>query len=319
MRPNSDRTKLLVMTGLAALALILYIVVGLNSRNWQYALSLRVPKLIAIVLTGCAIAVSTVVFQTVTNNRILTPSIMGLDSLYLLIQSLALYVFGANSQIVLNPKLNFALAVVGMIGFAVLLYRLLFRREDHDLLFLLLVGVIMGTFFDSGSSFVQMVIDPNEFATLQNRMLASFNNVNTDILWIAGAVLAVVLVYTSRYTHILDVLALGREHAINLGIRYEAVVRRLLILVAIMVSVSTGLVGPIMFLGLLVANMAREILTAHYHKYLLIAACLISVLALTGGQFLAERVFNFATPISVVINLVGGLYFILLLLKESRA
>ena len=129
MRPNSDRTKLLVMTGLAALALILYIVVGLNSRNWQYALSLRVPKLIAIVLTGCAIAVSTVVFQTVTNNRILTPSIMGLDSLYLLIQSLALYVLVPTADRG-QPQAELRLSRAGMIaGFAVLLYRLLFRRE----------------------------------------------------------------------------------------------------------------------------------------------------------------------------------------------
>lgn len=318
-RTKSDRSKLLMLTLASLVVIVLYVVVGLNSRNWQYALSLRLPKVIAIVVTGCAIAFSTVIFQTVTNNRILTPSIMGLDSLYLLLQSLAVFIFGSTSRLVINPTLNFLVVVIGMIGFAAVLYRMLFRREDGDLLFLLLVGVIMGTLFDSGASFVQMVIDPNEFTMLQNRMFASFNNVNTNILWFAGTILVLTIIGAVRYMHILDVLALGREQAVNLGVDYDSIIRRLLIVVAVLVSVSTGLVGPIMFLGLLVANLAREVFATYKHKYLLAGASLIGILALVSGQLLAERVFNFATPISVLINLIGGLYFILLLLKESRA
>ncbi len=318
-RYHTDRRLLLVLAAVVVVVSVAYLVVGLNSRSWQYALSLRVPKLMAMIVTGAAIAFSTVTFQTITNNRILTPSIMGLDSLYLLVQSAAVYLFGSASELVVNPKLNFLVVVVAMVAFAVVLYAMLFRSETRDLMSLLLVGVILGTLFESGASFIQMVIDPNEFSQLQNKMFASFNNMNTGILWIAGLILAATLVGTARRLSILDVLALGREHALNLGVPYERVVRRLLIVVAVLVSVSTGLVGPIMFLGLLVANLARELIGTYLHKYLLAGTSLISILALVGGQFLAERVFNFATPISVLINLAGGLYFILLLLKESRA
>ena len=163
-----------------------------------------------------------------------------------------------------------------------------------------------------------MVIDPNEFLVLQNRMFASFNNVNTDILLIALVAMGVVLLYSRRYFAVLDVLALGRDQAINLGVEYEGIVRRMLIVVAVLMAVSTGLVGPITFLGLLVTNLAREFLSTYEHKYLVLGSVLVAVIALVGGQLLAERVLNFATPISVLINLAGGLYFIYLLLKEHQ-
>jgi len=317
-RYAADRRLIAILALLVAVVSVLYIVVGLKSSTWRYALSLRVPRLLAMIVTGAAAAYSTVTFQTLTNNRILTPAIMGLDSLYVLLQSLAVYLFGAGSVVVSDPRLNFLVVIAGMLAFAVVLYNFLYRREERGLAFLLLVGIILGTFFQSGASFIQMVVDPNEFSVLQNRMLASFNNMNTGILWLAGILLVGAMIVIARQLTTLDVLALGREHAINLGVPYDRVVRRLMVVVAVLVSVSTGLVGPLMFLGLLVANLARERLHTYLHRYLL-AAALISILALVGGQFLAERVFNFAAPISVLINLAGGLYFILLLLKESRA
>ncbi|WP_205689094.1 iron chelate uptake ABC transporter family permease subunit [Bacillus subtilis] len=73
------------------------------------------------------------------------------------------------------------------------------------------------------------------------------------------------------------------------------------------------------FLGLLVVNVARELFRTYRHTYLLLGSFFISVIALVGGEFLVEKVFTFQTPLSVLIDLVGGLYFIYLLLKESRS
>ncbi|NLV92602.1 MAG: iron chelate uptake ABC transporter family permease subunit [Firmicutes bacterium] len=313
-----NRRKIVLLSVVALVLVILYLTIGLNSRNWEYALSRRIPNTIAIIATGAAIAFATTVFQTVTNNRVLTPGVMGLDSLYLVIQTAIVFAFGSTSLVVVNRQLNFLLAVGGMVVFALLLYNLLFKRESTDIYFVLLVGLIVGTLFQSGASFMQMVIDPNEFLVLQNRMFASFNNVNTDILLIALVAMGVVLLYSRRYFAVLDVLALGRDQAINLGVEYEGIVRRMLIVVAVLMAVSTGLVGPITFLGLLVTNLAREFLSTYEHKYLVLGSVLVAVIALVGGQLLAERVFNFVTPISVLINLAGGLYFIYLLLKEHQ-
>lgn len=296
----------------------LFIFIGLNSRNWDYALSRRIPKIIAIILTGSAIAFSSLVFQTITNNRILTPSVLGLDSLYMFIQTFIVFVFGSTTLAKAGEGFNFIVAVGCMAFFSIVLFKLLFKREGNNIFFLLLLGLVFGTFFQSLTSFMQVLIDPNEFLVVQNRMFASFNNVNTKLIWLAVIGMLLTMGYTYKYLRSLDVLSLGRENAINLGVEYDKVVKRMLIVVSILVSVSTALVGPITFLGLLVVNITREFLNTYKHKYLIIGSMLISSITLVGGQLIAERIMNFSTPISVVINLVGGLYFIFMLLREER-
>ena len=164
-----------------------------------------------------------------------------------------------------------------------------------------------------------MVIDPNEFLIIQDKMFASFNNINTDILLISIIGILLIIAYAYDYFKVLDVLSLGKEQAINLGVPYNKVVKRMLIVISILVSISTALVGPITFLGLLAVNLTYEYIRTYKHKYLIITSVFISIIALVGGQFIVERLLNFGTPLSVIINFTGGIYFIHLLLKESKA
>ena len=117
----------------------------------------------------------------------------------------------------------------------------------------------------------------------------------------------------------LDVMSLGKEQAVNLGINYDYMVKKILIIVSILVSVSTALVGPITFLGILVTNLAYQLVKDYRHSVIVPTAILLSLAALIGGQFLVERVFHFSTTVGVIINFIGGLYFIYILLKEERA
>src|SRR5690606_22680879 len=156
------------------------------------------------------------------------------------------------------------------------------------------------------------------FLMVQDKMFASFNNIKVDLLWIAGITILIVSLYFLRLAKYLDVLSLGRDQAINLGVDYDYVVKRLLIVVAILISVATALVGPITFLGLLVVNVAYQFMKTYRHRYLMAGSVLISIIALVGGQLIVERVFTFSTTLSVIINFIGGVYFIFLLLKESR-
>jgi iron complex transport system permease protein len=313
----NDRTKLWILAALAVLLIGIFLFNDIGG-NWEYILSRRFKKISAIVLTGSAIALSTVIFQTVTNNRILTPSIIGLDSLYMLIQTFVVFVFGSATLMAMKAQIHFLLSVGLMMIFAGLLYKLLFRREGNHLYFLLLVGIVCGVFFSSVTSFMQKLIDPNEFLIVQDRMFASFNNINTSILMLAFVVIGLTCAYLSRFAKYLDVLALGKEHSVNLGVPYDRVVQRLLIIVAVLVSVSTALVGPITFLGLLVANVAHQMLRSFRHRYVVLGGVLVSIVALVGGQLLVERVFTFTTTISVIINFIGGMYFIYLLLRENK-
>ena len=297
---------------------VLFLVYGLNPNSYQYALSRRIPKLIAIAMTGSGVAVSSVVFQTVTNNRILTPSVLGLDSLYNLFQTLIVFSLGSLNVALMGSNLNFLIAGGLMIVFSLFLFKMMFRRENTNLFFLLMIGMIFGTLFSSLSSFMQMVMDPNEFLIVQNKMFASFNNVKSSLLGISMITMGLTLFWVLKDVKKLDVLALGKEQAINLGIDYDRMVRKLLIAVAILVSVSTALVGPVTFLGILVTNLAYQMINDYRHILIIPTSILLSLLALIGGQFLVERVFQFNTTIGVIINFVGGLYFIYILLKEER-
>jgi iron complex transport system permease protein len=314
----SNKGKLIVLAVVAVLLAAAFIFIDLGN-NWDYALPRRLKKVYAIILTGGVIAFSTLVFQTITNNRILTPSIIGLDSLYLLIQTFLIFVFGSMNLLVTNENVNFLISVGLMVLFAGLLYKLLFRGEGQNIYFLLLVGIIFGTFFGSITEFMQVLIDPNEFMIVQDRMFASFNNVKTDLLLIATIAVILVSLYSVKLIRYLDVLSLGKDQAVNLGVDYDYVVKRLLIVIAILVSISTALVGPITFLGLLVANVAHQFLNTYRHSYLVIGSIFISIIALVGGQLIVERVFTFDTTLSVIVNFVGGVYFIYLLLKESKS
>lgn len=287
--------------------------------SFEYALPRRAMKVLAMALTGAAIAYATVVFQTITHNRILTPSIMGLDSLYLLLQTLFIFFFGSTHITVINQQVNFILSVLSMVVFAFLLYRLLFKTTNQSVYFLLLIGIILGTFFSSISLFLQVLIDPNEFLSIQDKMFASFNNVNNDLIWWALFIILAIVLYGWKYMRELDVLSLGRDTAINLGIDYDSLVKKMLIVSSILIAVSTALVGPITFFGLIVANLAYQFFATYKHSILITGATLFSIIALVGGQWVVERIFTFSTTLSVIINFIGGIYFIYLLLKESNA
>lgn len=315
---SAVRKKLLAAALGAAVFIVLFLVINIQG-DWQYALTRRLIVIATIVLTAAATGGATVIFQTLTHNRILTPSIIGLDSLYVLMQTGVVFMLGAASNAWTDATLHFGLSAGLLAVFAGLLYRKLFSSEKYNIYFILLIGLIAGTLFQSLSSFLQMIIDPNEFLIAQGRMFASFNNVRPHVLAIAAATIALIALYIRPYFTYLDVLALGREHAINLGVDYNRIVRRLWTAVILFTAVATALVGPITFLGLLTVNVAHQMLGDYRHSALLAGTVIIGVGMLSGGLLLVERVFAFAVPVSVIVNLAGGVYFLYLVLKESQA
>ena len=313
------KKKIQILFILAAAFITLFILWGLNANNYQYNLYVRIPKVIAIVISGAAIAVASILFQSVTQNRIVTPSILGLDSLYNLVQTTVVFVFGSASVFMTNKPINFVVSSILMIGLSMILFKVVLKKGKNNIFLLLLVGTVIGTFFRSFASFMQVSIDPNEYDALQNKLYASFNLVNTDILIVVLVVL--LLIFIALYDDIkkLDLASLGRDLAINLGLNYDKFTKKILLIVAVLISVSTALVGPITFLGILIVNLTYEMIKSHKHSELLVVGILISIIALVGGQFLVERLFNFNTKISIIINFIGGIYFIGLLLKEGKS
>lgn len=312
-----DKYKMLLLMVCALLFAGLFIGIGLNADNYQYFLSRRIPKVLAIIVAGIAIAQSSLAFQTITHNRILTPSIMGFDSLYLLVQVLVVAFFGSFSIIMLNSYLNFALSVSAMLLFSSLLFTFYFRRQRSNIIVLLLLGVILGQLFSNLSSFFIMLMDPNDFAAVQAKMFASFNNVNVNLVYAVSPLLLVVSYLLFRMHRTLDVFWLDNDNAVSLGVDVKRTTRNVMLLSAVLVSISTALVGPVMFFGLLVTNLTREWLRTYQHRVLLLACSAMSVAALLSGQWVVENIFSFGTTLSVIINFIGGIYFLSLLLRNK--
>nr|WP_242589662.1 iron chelate uptake ABC transporter family permease subunit [Corallococcus macrosporus] len=307
--------RLFLLGALAVLCVGVFMTVDAGGQ-WDFVLPFRARKVATVLLVGYAIAVSTVLFQTVTENRVLTPAIMGFDTLYLLLQTGLLFFLGTRTLAGLDVRLLFAVEVGLMVLFSAVLHRWLFEggRSVH---LLLLTGVVLGVLFRSLSSFLQRLIAPGEFDFLQDRFFASFNNPDPDLLLVSTVMTVGASFVGLRLLRACDVLNLGRDVAINLGVDHRRTVSRLLAVVAVLVSVSTALVGPVTFFGLLVANLAHGLVRSHRHVHVLPAAVLLAVIGLLGGQLVLERVFSFGANLRVIIEFLGGLMFITLLMRGA--
>lgn len=313
-----NRVKVSILLAAALAAVILFLVYGVTPKNMGYFLPLRLKKLAAMALVSYSVGYSSVVFQTVTGNKILTPSVMGLDSLYLFVQTVTVFFFQSKALVAMKGNMNFVISAAVMIGLSWLLYALLFKGEHKNIYFLLLAGMVLGRLFGGMAGFMQILLDPNEYEVLQGKMFASFSGINTGLLTISAVVCLSCLVLTWKDFRKLDVLALGADTAVNLGVNYKSLVRKQLMIVSVLISVSTALVGPVTFLGLLVVSLSRQLMDTYRHRELTGGACLLSMCFLTYGLFVVEKVFSMGTTLSVIINFTGGIYFLYYMLRQAK-
>jgi iron complex transport system permease protein len=313
-RRRSTRFILGVLLVVALAGGLIFLTYGARG-SWSFVLTFRGTKLLALVLVAYTVAVSTVIFQTITGNRILTPSIMGFDALFGFLQTLLVFLLGANAVAHIDARLMFLVELAAMVGFSLLLFRLLFSDRLRSLYLLLLVGIFFGILFRSASGFLQRIIDPNDFVVLQDRLFASFNTIDPTLLGISSVVILAASLLAFPLLHRLDVMALGREASISLGVDHRRTSVLMLSLCVVLVSVSTALVGPVTFFGLLVANLAYLLMPVATHRHVLPAAVLIAFIALVFGQTVLERALGYNTALAIVIEFAGGLFFILYLIK----
>lgn len=314
------RRERLVLLGLAVLAVVVvavYLVVNVRA-GWEFVLPFRGRRVAAMVVVGVAVAASTVVFQTLTANRILTPSIMGFDALYQAIQTALVFFLGTFALASFGAVPEFALSMAVMTGASVALFVTLFGGARRSLHLVLLVGVVLGTLLRSVTTLLQRVLEPTEFQALQGRLFASFASVDPTLLVVGTAVVAACLAALWAMRRTLDVVGLGRETATALGVHHRRASIVLVVLVALLVSTSTALVGPVTFFGLLVANLAYLLTGTHRHAVTLPAAALLAVVTLVGGQAVLEHLLGAETVLSIVIEFLGGIVFIGMLVAGGR-
>ena len=316
-----NRRKLVIMALLVLAVSIAYMLVDVNFQNqrlFQYSMKIRAPKLAVMLITAFAIGGASIVFQSIINNTIVTPCLLGMNSLYTLIHTAVVFFVGSGSIIAVNANLSFAVDLVIMGVTATVIYSYFFKMTKHNILYVLLIGTVLTSFFGSIQTTLTRVMDPNEYDSLLATLVANFSNINSEIIVMSLILLAAIIFVLRKEIVLLDVLTLGKDQAINLGVDYDRCIRRLLLGVTLCIAVATAMVGPISFLGLIIANLSRQLLKTYRHSQLILGSALFGMIVLVGGQVIVEHVYTYSIPISVFITVGGGIYFLYLLLASKR-
>ena len=312
----SPATRVAALAALVAVLVALYLVIDVPG-SWAFALRVRSLSVAAMAVVAVAVGTSTVIFHTLTQNRILTPSIMGFDAFYMLISTLVVFVAGGVAFLRADPLTLWAGQVIIMVAFSTALFTWLFGGRRRSIHLMLLVGIVLGTFFRSLTEWMQRMLDPLDFQILTDTAFASLTRPDPTLLTVTACLVAVACLAMMPLLRTLDVLALGEATAIGLGVNHRRVVMSLFFLVSIMVAASTALVGPILFFGLIVANLAYSYVGTFRHRWTLPAAALLGLTCLLAGQLVLEQVFSFGASLSMVIEFAGGLFFLFLVLRKG--
>lgn len=323
---QTHRRRFIVLTTalLAAAALLSFLTLSygnplpIGSDGFWTIARLRVKTLVVIMIVTAAHALATVSFQTITHNRILTPSVMGFESLYRLIHTAAVFFLGATGVTALRGVPQFLLQILLMVGLATLLYGWLFGRRHTSLHVTLLIGLVLGGGLGAMATFLQRMLTPSEFDLLTAKLIGSLAQAKDEYIIPAAVLMAVVGVLIVRQARTLDVLSLGREVAINLGVPHRRTTLLILVYTAVAMSVSTALIGPLTFFGFLVAMLAYQLGDTYSHRHLLPLAWLIGYVVMTGAHFVLRHLFYAQGSVGIIIEFFGGGFFLLYLLRKGR-
>ena len=317
---KANRRRLMILMGIVVAVCGIYLF--LNSypekpKLFQYVLSLRIPTLVVMLIASFAIGSASIIFQSIINNRIVTPCLLGMNSMYTLVHTAVVFVVGSGSVIATNSNLSFAIDLIVMSFVATFVYSYIFQKTGNQVLYVLLIGTVLSSFFGSIQSTMIRIMDPNEYDTLLTTLVADFNNVNTEVIAFSFVLIVLLVLFLWKDLKLLDIITLGKAQAINLGVDYDRTVRRLLLGVVFCIAIATAMVGPISFIGLIIANLARQLLKTHKHSHLIFGSIMMGMLAIIIGQIISQHIFRYHVPISTFITIGGGIYFLYLLLFKK--
>lgn len=320
------KKKTRIFLGILALMVVLLVAAYLliptkNSTTVSnFILQRRLLKLLVMVIVSCAIPISTISFQTVVQNRFLTPGVLGIESLFVFIQS-GLYYFESLVGVKVEQSvIIYSVTIAIQIGLLLLLMNASKGMMLSNFKVLLLLTMAFSMLLRNASTFLQVLMDPNEFDKLQSSLYPSFQKMNAQPLMIGVAISLFVLLMMVFYRlrHQLDALHLGVDGAKMLGINTKRLSNVVIVIVIIMTSLSTILVGPLQFLGFMIANLTYQLTKEYKHSVLWLFSAVLGLVIVLAAQLIVERIFLLTIPISVFIEGIGGVLYLILLVKGEK-
>jgi iron complex transport system permease protein len=213
---------------------------------------------------------------------------------------------------------QFGLQVVIMVGLAMALYGWLLSGRYGNLQIMLLIGIIIGGGLGAISTFMQRLLTPSEFDVLAARLFGNVSNADASYLPLAIPLCIGAAGLLWMRARRLNLMALGPDTARSLGLDHRRELFIVLFLVAVLMATSTALVGPMTFLGFLVATLAYQFSDTHDHRLIFPIAVLTAFTILSGAYFVMKNIFYAQGMVSILIELVGGTVFLIVILRKGR-
>jgi iron complex transport system permease protein len=270
----------------------------------------RAPRILLAILAGAALGLSGAVFQSVTRNPLGSPDIIGFTSGAYTGALVVMLLIGGDYIAV-----SFG-ALVGGLGTALLVYGLSYSKGVQGYR-LIVVGIAASFFLQAVNGWLIIAADDKAALSAASWGAGSFNLASwRDVITVGAVILlmAPVLVWASGR---LRVLELGDDAAIGLGVRAESTRGIVLVAAVVLVAVSTASVGPIAFIALAAPQIARRVTGAA--GITLVPAALMGAALTLASDVVAQRIIAPSQlPVGVVTVIIGGVYFIALLVTQSR-
>lgn len=302
-----------IVATLALLALSLFVgvydITG-GERGWDIFLITRVPRTLALVLSGSAMAMCGLIMQLLTQNKFVEPSTTGTTEWASL---------GLITVMILFPTAGLVPRMIGAIIFALIgtlvFFAFLERVSLKSSLIVPIVGIMLGAVVGSLTTFIALETD-----TLQSLGIwftGSFTGLvrgRYELLFLVLLVLVAAFIVADRFT----VAGLGKDVATNVGLNYRAVVFLGVFLVSVATGIVTVIVGRLPFLGLIVPNMVSMVrgddLRSNLPWVMLLGVWVVTVCDLIARTIIAP----FEMPVSVVLGIIGAAVFLALIVRRNR-
>lgn len=278
----------------------------------------RIFLIINIIIVVVCQTIPTIAFQTVTNNKMISPSLLGMESFYSFFNTLLIFFGGGLIFLKTDSVFFFFLKLILMVLFSSFILMPALLKSSRDIQLVLLLGITIGIALRTISSFLRNLLTPSEFDILQAKSFGSVSNSNPDYLPLSIILVIIITILFFRLNKKLNVIALGINYSKTVGINYKFNLAYILFLVSFDVAISTTLVGPFTFLGFLVALLTYHFTPTYDHRYLFIMSLAIGFFILSCSYFFMYHIFRAQGVVSIIIEIFGGVAFLMILFKKRK-
>jgi iron complex transport system permease protein len=286
--------------------------------NQRIFMNIRLPRILLCLFVGAGLAVGGVLLQSLFQNPIVEPGLIGTSSGAAL--GAAFYFVAGESFLssLGSWALPLAACLGGIISTAIVFMLASSKHEGKSsILLMLLTGLAINALCMSGIGFLSYIARDPQARSITFWGMGTFSGSNWNALWIVGTTTIISIIVSLRYAKDLNALMLGDSEANILGVNTNKLKIRVLLINVIMVAVATSFVGVISFVGLIVPHILR-MLQGSNNRFLIIGSALLGGFILCLADFFARIIVSPAElPIGIITSLVGVPIFIYLLRKNT--